>query len=252
MRRYWIPSQSFLGPLVELKDDVYHHIVVVCRQELGAKFEVLGDGDQAHLVEIIELSKKKATAKILESRTLPILKKPHIVLALSVPKFPVMESVVEKAVEMGVHRIQPFFSEFSFVRRKSSLPDSKLERWKKIVVSASQQSGRGELLQVSDVCDFLDLAKIFNRNEKKMGLFSYEGQSTLSIKNFLSSPGSVNRENLEEVWLFVGSEGGFSVSEVQSFQKWGLDPVTLGDQVLRVETACITLVSILKYEFGLY
>lgn len=55
-----------------------------------------------------------------------------------------MESIVEKSVEMGVHSIYPFFSDFSFVRSMSSLPSAKIERWKKICISATQQSGRGE------------------------------------------------------------------------------------------------------------
>jgi 16S rRNA (uracil1498-N3)-methyltransferase len=55
----------------------------------------------------------------------------------------------------------------------------------------------------------------------------------------------------ENLWLIVGSEGGFSDKEVTEMKQLGLDPVTLGPQVLRVETACMTLVSVLKYEFGL-
>jgi 16S rRNA (uracil1498-N3)-methyltransferase len=55
----------------------------------------------------------------------------------------------------------------------------------------------------------------------------------------------------ENLWLIVGSEGGFSDREVTEMKQLGLDPVTLGPQVLRVETACMTLVSVLKYEFGL-
>ena len=55
----------------------------------------------------------------------------------------------------------------------------------------------------------------------------------------------------ENVWLIIGSEGGFSENEVEIMQKLGLDPVTLGPQILRVETACLTLVAVLKYVFGL-
>ena len=48
----------------------------------------------------------------------------------------------------------------------------------------------------------------------------------------------------------MGSEGGYSPTEVEKFQALGLQPVTLGEQVLRVETACIALLAVLKYEFG--
>ncbi len=56
---------------------------------------------------------------------------------------------------------------------------------------------------------------------------------------------------VENIWLVVGSEGGFSFKEVEAFRQAGLEPVTIGPQVLRVETACIALVSALKYEFDL-
>lgn len=238
----------FQGSEVEITGDVFHHIFDVCRQAQGSKFEVLGDGKKAHLVEVTSVSKKSATAQILESRDLPVPSKPHIVLALSVPRFPVMEAVVEKAVELGVHRIEPFFSDFSFVRKSQSLPENKIDRWSKIIISATQQSGRGDLMTIAEAQDLEALLSKFNRTGKTRGLFAYEGSSTLSIKKALESPKGHLKENLEEFWVFVGSEGGFSHNEVEIFKHHGLESVTLGDQVLRVETACIALLAILKYE----
>jgi 16S rRNA (uracil1498-N3)-methyltransferase len=247
MRRYWIPKDQIRGELVEISGDYFHHIFDVCRQEVGNHFEVLGDGNKAHLIEVTSVEKKKAHGKIIETREIKALKKPHLVLALSLSRFPVMDAVVEKAVEMGVTRIQPFFSEFSFIRKKNSLPAGKVERWEKIVISATQQSGRGDLLKISEAVDIDDLLKEFNQSSSRKGLFAYEGASTLGIKEHLRAQ---ELEKLEEYWIFVGSEGGFSSTEVEHFQKSGLQPVTLGDQVLRVETACIALLAVLKYEFG--
>lgn len=249
MRRYWLPSEMFQGSEISISGDVFHHIFDVCRQSQGSKFEVLGDGTKAHLIEITELGKKSARGKILLSRELPTPQKPHLVLALSISRYPVMEAVIEKAVELGVSRIEPYFSDFSFVRKSQSLPENKVERWNKIVISATQQSGRGDLMKITEARDLSELIEKFNQNSSAKGLFAYEGQSTLSIKNAVQefkNPSS----SLEECWVFVGSEGGFSENEVQFFKKSGLEPVTLGDQVLRVETACIALLAILKYELG--
>lgn len=247
MRRYWLSAQAIQGELVEISGDPFHHIFDVCRQEVGSKFEVLGAGPYALLVEVIEVAKKKATAKIISKREIPPLPKPHLVLALSLSRYATMDSVVERAVEMGVAEIRPFFSEFSFIRKASSLPDSKIDRWKKIVVSATQQCGRHDLMPVHDPIDFEVLLKEFNRNTSRAGLFAYEGASPSAIQDFARKL----PKNQQEIWIFVGSEGGFSPAEVQRIQDLGLVPVTLGDQVLRVETACIALVSVLKYEFGL-
>jgi 16S rRNA (uracil1498-N3)-methyltransferase len=247
MRRYWVPKDQIEGNEVHFTGDAFHHIFDVCRQEVGSRFEVLGDGNKAHLIEVTEVAKKKARGTIKETREIAPLRKPHLVLALSIPRFPVMDAVVEKAVEMGVSRIQPFFSEFSFIRKKNSLPAGKQERWEKIVVSATQQSGRGDLMTIENPVDLEEIQKVFNQNPRRRGLFAYEGASTLGIKDYLQSQ---NPSDLDEFWIFVGSEGGFSATEVESFQSMGLQPVTLGEQVLRVETACIALLAVLKYEFG--
>lgn len=247
MRRYWIPRNQIHDSQVEISGDPYHHIIGVCRQELGSRFEVLGDGNKAHLIEITAIEKKKAHGRILETREIAEPRKPRLVLALSLARYPVMDSVVEKAVEMGVTRIQPFFSEYSFIRKKTSLPVGKQERWEKIVISATQQTGRGDLMSISDPLDFQELLTEFNQNSSRRGLFAYEGASTLGIKEYLQTQ---DLADLEEFWIFVGSEGGFSSTEVERFQATGLQPVTLGEQVLRVETACIALLAVLKYEFG--
>jgi len=247
MRRYWLPREQIHSDHVAITGDNLHHIVDVCRQEVGSKFEVLGDGRKAHLVELTAVEKKRAIGNILETRELPPLAKPHLVLALSIPRYPVMDAVVEKAVEMGVARIEPFYSEFSFIRKKNSLPEGKLERWGKIVVSATQQSGRGDLMPILEPVEMTECLRKFNQNPAARGLFAYEGDSKVSIKDYLRAEPVTG---LEEFWVFVGSEGGFSPTEVQTFQDQGLKPVTLGDQVLRVETACIALLAVLKYEFG--
>jgi 16S rRNA (uracil1498-N3)-methyltransferase len=249
MRRYWLPPESFQSGSVEITADSFHHIIGVCRQELGSQFEILGDGRNAHLVEVSELGKKSATAKIISSRILPELPKPKLVLALSFSRYPTLDAVVEKAVEMGVTRIEPFYSEFSFIRSGKSLSDSKVERWSKIVKSATQQCGRADLMEITPPTPLAQTLDKFSQTSSAKGLFAYEGASNLGLKSELEKNSS-HFKNLEEYWVFVGSEGGFSTTEVEVFKARELQPVTLGDQVLRVETACIALLAVLKYELG--
>ncbi|MEK6627492.1 MAG: RsmE family RNA methyltransferase, partial [Bdellovibrionota bacterium] len=78
-----------------------------------------------------------------------------------------------------------------------------------------------------------------------------EGSSVLGIREHLKLVQENQAQKPDNIWIIVGSEGGFSEKEVLEMQQLGLNPVTLGSQVLRVETACMTLVSVLKYEFGL-
>jgi 16S rRNA (uracil1498-N3)-methyltransferase len=256
MRRYWIPKEAIVGDQVKLRGDVLHHIRDVCRMHQGSKFEVIVEGGvgsgtetgKAHLVEIISESKAESVASILETRVIPPLPEPHIHLALSIPRFPVFEAVIEKSVELGVKSIHPFYSDFSFIRTKSDVFEKKQSRFEKIIQSATQQSGRGELMTIEPPLSMAGLLSDFNRLERAAGLFAYEGTGVLSAQEGV---GQVAVGRPREVWVFVGSEGGFSEREVGIFQEHGLKPVTLGPQVLRVETACVALVSIIKYGLDL-
>ena len=248
MRRYWIPKECVDGDVIRLSGDVLHHIRDVCRQRMGSKFEVLFEGRQAFLVEIISEAKHESVARVLEKREVPELPRPHVHLALSVPRFPVFEAVVEKAVELGVKSIQPFYSDFSFIRTQDGVFAKKRARFEKIVVGATQQSGRGDLMSIAEPVKLEELLRTFNRVEAPRGLFAYEGEHVLTAKEGLAK---LRHSAPQEVWVFAGSEGGFSEREVELFASHGLEAVTLGAQVLRVETACVALVSILKYDFDL-
>ena len=255
MRRYWVPREMMQGPLVNLKGDVLHHIRDVCRMSMGSKFEVIVDAASAggvgaaHLVEIISETKHESIAKILESREIPELGFPRVILAMSIPRIPVFEAVLEKAVEIGVHSIYPFYSDFSFIRGASEIFDKKRPRFEKIVQSATQQSGRGDLMKIEEPVHLDVLLSKFASLEGVGGLFAFEGAGVLTAREGLDAL----RANpaTQTVWSFVGSEGGFSEAEVEKFKQIDLKPVTLGPQVLRVETACVTLVGIIKYAFDL-
>lgn len=251
MRRYWIEKSQIFNDQVTFKGDQFHHIFDVCRQEIGHHFEVITEDSKAYLVEVTSVEKKNATAKVIESREIAKLPYPHIHIALSISRYPVMDSIIEKAVELGVTSILPFTSEFSFVRSPQNLPAGKTERWQKIIVSATQQSGRGDLLKIHPPMTWNDMLKNINPSNSQLCLFAYEGDSTLDIESFLKGKRESVQKNLNDLWILVGSEGGFSTTEVEQLHQLGLHPVTLGGQVLRVETACMTLVAILKYEFGL-
>ncbi len=255
VRRYWIEKKDVYGDQVQFSGDIFHHIFDVCRQVMGSKFEVLTEDSKAYFVEVTQITKKSAAAKIIEEREIPPLKEPRLHIALSLSRFPVMDAVMEKAVELGVSSIQPFFSEFSFLRNGDKLSENKVDRWEKIVRSATQQSGRGDLMKIHPALPFNKLADLINQKTGQAGLFAYEGPSTLSIKEYihaLRTEKSAEKPNeIRDIWIIVGSEGGFSHQEVADFQKLGLHPVTLGAQILRVETACMALVSVLKYDFDL-
>lgn len=245
MRRYWVSKEFFEDGYVSLEGDTLHHIRDVCRQGLGSRFEILNEKGQAHFVEVVEESKKKAKAKILDTREVPPLPRPHVHIALSVPRYAKMDFIIEKSVELGVKSIQPLVSDFSFVKKLSEVSNNKKQRWQKISLSAMQQSGRSELFNVKEPMSLENFLTQFNQNDEQLGLFFYEGESPTPVKSFLKS--KLN-SNLKDIWVFIGSEGGFSDREREWIASKGFPPLTLGSQILRVETACVVAAAVIKYE----
>ena len=253
MRRYWIDSNQLHGDMVTLVGEDYHHIVDVCRQYPPAKFEVITEDGTAFLVEMVQVTggkKPSAQARVLETRNIPPLPRPHIHLVLSVCRFPVLEAILEKCVELGVHSVHLALSQYSFLKTEDKISPSRMERWHKIIRMATQQTGRGELMNLHPPQNLRAiLNQSMNRNPQSMGLFLYEGEGGTTLRQTLAQKGTL--KDCQDLWVIVGSEGGFSTQEVSHIKELGLSPITLGDQVLRVETACVSVISILKYELSL-
>lgn len=252
MRRYWIEADNIqgkdVGDQVTIQGELLHHLRDVCRIEAGSVFELLCGDQRAYVVRMLTAKGKTALAEIIETRNIEALGRPHIHLALSVPRFQKFDDIVEKCVELGIKSVTPFVSEYSFVRKITADLKAKHHRWERIVQAATRQCGRGDVMEVAEMTELNGLLLNFNRTDNAHGLFSYEGESDAVIADAL---GELKTHAPQELWVFVGSEGGFSEAEVQLFREHGLAPVTLGAQVLRVETACLALMSIIKYEFDL-
>jgi 16S rRNA (uracil1498-N3)-methyltransferase len=249
MRRYWIETEQIdlTNRTVQLDGEIFHHIFDVCRQQKGSKFEVIVSG-KAYFVQVTEVSRKTAVAEILEERILSPLPHPPIKLALCIPRFPVLEAILEKSVEMGIHTVQLLSSDYSFIKSSEKISEGKWDRWKKIIVSGTQQSGRGELMTLSGPRPLRHFVQELDPQSKSLCLFGYEGDAVMTLKEYLRPQAA---RDWSEAWVIVGGEGGFSSQEAEDLKNQGIQSVTLGEQILRVETACITLVSILKYELGL-
>lgn len=246
VRRFWVDPESVKGPLVDVTGESFNHMVKVCRLGEGDRAELLNGGDQALCVKILEVTKKRLTAEIESTRPLPVPEKPFLHLALCWPKLNTFEAVLEKSVELGVYSVQPLFNDFSFIKNAGEPRLKKSDRWRKIVTSATEQTGRGQLMGLQESQKLSDFLRDFNHSSTELCLMFYEGESLPSAREFLSSQLSSEVEN---IWVLVGSEGGFSQEEVSLAQSKGIPVLSLGSQILRVETACVSILSILKYHF---
>ncbi len=159
------------------------------------------------------------------------------------------EWVVEKATELGVTDIVPISAERS---EKKSLNE---ERLRKIVIEASEQSGRDTTPMVRQIMGLGSAVSLLKKenSEIKILTFHTEGESVAKYRSLVS--GVTNGEGCDikntkantPIAVFIGPEGGWSVAEIETFHREGVEIVCLGPQVLRAETAVVVALSIVVF-----
>ncbi len=245
MRRYFLDQRIAVQDVVSIEGDLFKHIFKVCRYNIGGKFELLS-GDCAYLSEVKEIGKSSAQVLVLEKRNVSKLKKPYVHLILANPRPTVFEGVVEKAVELGVKSILPVTTQKSFYKNIEKLR-LKENRLQKIITHAMQQTGRVESLEIKkglEYEEFLDVFKQECSTRTVKGFMFYEAldEEPLNLVNEAT-------EAVEDIFILVGGEGGFTANEAEMAVSAGFKALLLGEQILRVETACVAGVSILKSKF---
>lgn len=243
MRRFWADRHCLKGPHFVLAGDLFHHVVRVCRIRKGERFELLCQGLQKYQVQLDSVRSSNALALIEKTYPVPPLPKPELHLALSLPHLRIADKILASAVELGIRAFHPFVSEFSFFKNADSVSGKKIQRWQSIANQAQAQSLRTEPLEICPVRDFKNLSL----PENTPCWMAYENLPGSFGLNEKDKDTTLN--SLKEVWLFIGSEGGFSESEAQLFCSKGGRLFSLGEQILRVETACLTGLALLKYRY---
>lgn len=244
MARFWIDRSCLRDNEFLIKDSLYHHICRVCQIKKGEIFELFCEGFQKYKVALSSVSSSKAVAVILEAYPVPPLKKPYLHLALSVPRFSKIDTLIEKAVELGVKEFHPFISTFSFLKKPSQLSIKRKTRWKKIAEQSLALSGRTEAMLLHPLQSLQEI-KI---PKEDLAFMAYEGESQgIPLIQLIKKKTKANA-----IWLFIGSEGGFSSKEAKEFaSRENAFVFSMGEQILKVETACLFGLSILKYHYHL-
>lgn len=238
MYRFFEEKNSKIDNEIILNSDNLKHLEVL-RIGLNEEFEVVIDG-LVYLVKIKEKFKDFAKLYIIseynENHESNIL----INLYQGLPKSDKFEWIVQKSVELGVNKIIPFTSSRTIVKWDEKKSNKKIERYNEIVKSASKQSKRTSIPKVESLISFKDMLKNL-RN--KFIIFAYEGDGD-SLRYVLT------KNKVSEVNIIVGPEGGFSKEEVDEFIEIGANIVSLGNRILRTETAAIALTAMIQYELG--
>jgi 16S rRNA (uracil1498-N3)-methyltransferase len=235
----YLPELSTKTDSITVKGDKAKYLISVLRHGNGDRITV-GDGKGSlYLAEIIGVIKNGLTLEIISKHDSTMSPSVHVTLFQGILKGAKMDLVVQKSSELGVDVIVPVVTERSQLKATRKLP-----RWRKIAEEASRQSLRDTIPEIHETVDF---AKLF-RNAKKIAsddciMFWEKGYLNFTeIKD--------NLVGTSRISVFIGPEGGFSKNEVELASESGVFIATLGKRILRAETAAITALSIVQYEFG--
>lgn len=165
-------------------------------------------------------------------------------LLQSILKGEKLDFVIQKAVELGVYDITLVNSKRCVAKFLDKKENKKIQRLNKISYEASKQSKRMIIPNVTGVIDIKDVFKFVKNN---ILLIAYEEDKDISLKNTIEK---IKKEYRDfEIYILLGPEGGFDKEEVDYLVKNGALSVGLGKRILRAETASISFLSILQYEF---
>jgi 16S rRNA (uracil1498-N3)-methyltransferase len=149
--------------------------------------------------------------------------------------------VVEKGMELGVAGFVPIVSSRSLVR-PAEASSARLERWRRVVVEAAEQSGRCRLPEISPPLTFDDACA----SAAGVRILPWEAEREASLGDLLAA----QQQAVPVVSLFIGLEGGFPLEEVRLARRLGVRTVSLGQRILRAETAAIVAAALVLYELG--
>lgn len=242
MPRFYIPHPQIENDLLTIKGKEVRHIQKVLRLRKGDGIIVFNGEGKEYEGKIVKEGRTSVIVKVehlLSSREDSIL---EMTLAQSLLKGEKMDYLIQKATELGVRRIIPFFSSRSIPMFERTKKLERHRRWERIAIEASKQSGRAFIPRIEPPCNFSDMLSFASPKSLRLILYEKEGRR---LKEVLKGS-----KDWREIFFVVGPEGGWNEREIEEAKGMEFVPVNMGTRILRAETASLGMLSILQYEWG--
>lgn len=226
--RIYIASDNIENGRAFIGGSDANHVLRVLRKEKGDMLHVCDMHGNSYNAVIDEITQDGLYALLGEAERNDTEMPFRVTVYQCFPKSDKLDTVVQKAVELGAHEIVAVMSERCVARPDAKAFAKRLERWKKISESAAAQCGRNIIPEVRGIISYE--AAIKEIAEKDLGFICYEGDGTLPIKEILKGVP-------ETIGFLIGPEGGLSEKETASAKENGIALAGLGKRILRTETA---------------
>ncbi len=236
MQRFFVKSSNVSGDkLIISERDQLHHLKDVLRIKIGEEVAAVDDKGQEYFCKVEGLTDREVLLKITERKAAK-MHKVKLTIACAIPKKSKFDDIVDRLTQLGVDRIIPLETYRVIVRLDKAKKISRQKRWEKIALSASQQSQRNSLPVIDPVKDMRQALTGIEKFDLK--LIPHLIGERKHIKNVIAQA--------KNILVFIGPEGDFTEEEVDLAAKAGCIPVSLGDTVLRVETAAVAVASFIR------
>ncbi len=235
MPRLFLPATIDPDREVLIMGEEAHYLLAVLRMKSGEELSLFDSSGRHFRARITRAGRKGVTAELLEELSPAQDPARPIVLLQGILKSDKMDLVVQKSTELGVSRIVPVVAERSQVRHTR-----KGERWRKVAREASRQSFR---TSVPEVDEPQSMADFFGSADGFEGFIFWEGGGS-SLRDARLEPSP------RPLVVAVGPEGGFTEEEVALAGRKGLEAKSLGDRILRAETAAIAGLAVVQFLLG--
>ncbi|MBF0471515.1 MAG: 16S rRNA (uracil(1498)-N(3))-methyltransferase [Gammaproteobacteria bacterium] len=236
-KRLFHPGPLASGAVIAADRDNSHYLSRVLRLKGGDEVTLINGEGGEYSAEIVTLSRNEVTLKVgsyrMRERESPLAS--LLIQALS--RGEKMDFTIQKSVELGVTQIIPVVSERSVVRIEGERQQRKQEHWQGIATAAALQCGRNRIPQVEAITTYRQAVE----------------QSGDGEKLILSPRGTGYRlplTKVERVTLVVGPEGGLTAEEEAEAQSNGFKRLSLGPRILRTESAALTALAVLQWQWG--
>jgi 16S rRNA (uracil1498-N3)-methyltransferase len=245
MHRFYLPPEQCRDKTLTLTGREAHHALNVLRVRTGERVVVLDGAGRELMCEAQTPGAEELKLTVAQDNFVPPLPF-QITLLQAIPKGKIMDGIVQKAAELGTHRIVPLLSDRVVTQLDDESGAARAEKWRATAIEAIKQCGSAWLPQIEVPVTPKDYLA---RNEK------FELPLIASLQSDRRHPREYFETFLRErkrapatVCVWVGPEGDFTPAEMNAVKSGGVLPISLGRLVLRSETAAIYALSVLNYE----
>ena len=240
MPRFFMAGTNILGGMAIMTGRDAEHVRVL-RLRPGEDMIICDGKGTDYKCRLVKADKEQVEAEVIEIVPCPAEPSVQVTVLCGLPKGDRTDYIIQKCVEAGASEIMFFQSDRCVA--KPDKPEKKLERWQRIAEEAAKQSGRGIIPQVSWAGEYADALNV--ANQKELGLFMYETGEREALNVVLEA-----NSDVKTAAIVTGPEGGFAPFEADLARIVGLHICSMGERILRCETAPVVAVSALMYATG--